>query len=277
MPFTPATGRRLLVRPGADAEAVRAALAAGLLELCRRHEASSVHVTFMPEPECAYLATHGFLRRTDQQFHWENAGYATFDAFLEALSSRKRKTIKRERRDGAGERHQRALADRQRPDRGGLGRVLRLLHGDRLAQMGPALSHPRVLFADRPEHGRPHRAHHGEARRPLDRRRHQFHRLGHAVRPPLGRDRAPSVPAFRDLLLPGDRIRDRQQARPRRGRRPGRAQAGPRLPAGDHPFRPLHRQSRRCGGRSPTTSPASAPMWRRPARSLRRPRRSARI
>ena len=100
VPFTPATGRRLLVRPGADAEQVRSALATGLVELCRRHEASSVHVTFMPEPECAFLASHGFLRRTDQQFHWENAGYATFDAFLEALSSRKRKTIKRERRDG---------------------------------------------------------------------------------------------------------------------------------------------------------------------------------
>ena len=99
VPFTPATGRRLLVPPGPQAELVRAGLAAGLIELCKRHEASSVHVTFMPEPECAFLADQGFLRRTDQQFHWENAGYATFDAFLEALSSRKRKTIKRERRD----------------------------------------------------------------------------------------------------------------------------------------------------------------------------------
>ncbi len=50
VPFTPATGRRLLVRPGPDADAARAALSAGLVELCRRHEASSVHVTFMPEP-----------------------------------------------------------------------------------------------------------------------------------------------------------------------------------------------------------------------------------
>jgi uncharacterized protein len=99
VPFTPATGRRLLVRPGAETEQVRAALAAGLVELCRRHEASSVHVTFMPEPECAYLGSQGFLQRTDQQFHWENGGYPTFDAFLEALSSRKRKTIRRERRE----------------------------------------------------------------------------------------------------------------------------------------------------------------------------------
>ena len=99
VPFTPATGRRLLVRPGSDAPAVQAGLTAGLLELCRRHEASSVHVTFMPEPECTYLVSQGFLRRTDQQFHWENAVYDTFDGFLEALSARKRKTIRRERRD----------------------------------------------------------------------------------------------------------------------------------------------------------------------------------
>jgi len=99
VPFTPATGRRLLVRPGPTAESIKAALAAGLTELCRRHDASGVHVTFMPEDECRYLSGRSFLERTDQQFHWENGGYATFDAFLEALSARKRKTIKRERRD----------------------------------------------------------------------------------------------------------------------------------------------------------------------------------
>jgi predicted N-acyltransferase len=99
VPFTPATGRRLLAPPGPHAEQVRAGLTAGLIELCRRHEASSVHVTFMPKAECEFLNRHGFLHRTDQQFHWENAGYASFDAFLEALSARRRKTIRRERRD----------------------------------------------------------------------------------------------------------------------------------------------------------------------------------
>src|SRR4051812_47825632 len=101
VPFTPATGRRLLVRPGPIAESIKAGLATGLTELCRRHDASGVHVTFMPEDECRYLSGRSFLERTDQQFHWENDGYATFDAFLEALSARKRKTIKRERRDAA--------------------------------------------------------------------------------------------------------------------------------------------------------------------------------
>ena len=97
VPFTPATGPRLLVRPRADASTVRAGLAAGLIELCKLRDASSVHVTFLPDTEWKPLADQGFLHRTDQQFHWENAGYATFDDFLAALAARKRKTIRRER------------------------------------------------------------------------------------------------------------------------------------------------------------------------------------
>jgi uncharacterized protein len=99
VPFTPATGRRLLVRPGPHAEAVGAALADSLIDVCRRSNASSAHVTFMPEGEWDLLGSRGFLKRTHQQFHWENAGYATFDDFLAALASRKRKTIRRERED----------------------------------------------------------------------------------------------------------------------------------------------------------------------------------
>jgi predicted N-acyltransferase len=99
VPFTPATGRRLLVAPGPRSHEVEAALAQGLVELARLRDASSAHVTFMPEPEWHFLAERGFLKRTDQQFHWENAGYATFDDFLGALASRKRKVLKRERRD----------------------------------------------------------------------------------------------------------------------------------------------------------------------------------
>jgi predicted N-acyltransferase len=99
VPFTPAAGPRMLVRPGADEDAIRTALAAGLVELCRRHGASSAHVTFMPEAEWHFLAAHGFLQRTDQQFHWHNAGYASFEEFLSALAARKRKTVKRERRE----------------------------------------------------------------------------------------------------------------------------------------------------------------------------------
>jgi len=99
VPFTPASGRRLLVRPGPDADDIRGGLSAGLVELCRLREASSVHVTFAPIEEWRLLGQRGFLLRTDQQFHWENRGYATFDDFLAELASRKRKAIKRERRD----------------------------------------------------------------------------------------------------------------------------------------------------------------------------------
>ncbi len=99
VPFTPACGRRLLVRPGPHAGEVRNVLAAGLIELCRVERASGVHVTFATEPEFRFLGELGFLQRTDQQFHWENQGYASFDEFLGALAARKRKTIRRERHE----------------------------------------------------------------------------------------------------------------------------------------------------------------------------------
>jgi predicted N-acyltransferase len=101
VPFTPAAGPRLLVHPHADGALVRTALAAGLVELARIREASSAHVTFLPRADWELLGRHGFLQRTDQQFHWENAGYGTFEDFLGALASRKRKVIRRERRMAA--------------------------------------------------------------------------------------------------------------------------------------------------------------------------------
>jgi predicted N-acyltransferase len=99
VPFTPATGPRLLIRDGADAERTGAALANGLVALCGVTHASSVHVTFAPERQWKFLAGHGFLERTDQQFHWHNEGYAGFEDFLGTLASRHRKAIRRERRD----------------------------------------------------------------------------------------------------------------------------------------------------------------------------------
>ncbi|MGB6732560.1 MAG: GNAT family N-acetyltransferase, partial [Xanthobacteraceae bacterium] len=67
--------------------------------LCKLTGASGVHVTFATEPEFSLLGNLGYLQRTDQQFHWENAGFASFDDFLGALTARKRKTIRRERHD----------------------------------------------------------------------------------------------------------------------------------------------------------------------------------
>jgi predicted N-acyltransferase len=99
VPFTPATGPRLLLRQGPDCEAVGRAVAGGLTELCKLSGASGVHVTFATEPEFRLLGELGYLQRTDQQFHWENPGFASFDDFLAALTARKRKTIRRERHD----------------------------------------------------------------------------------------------------------------------------------------------------------------------------------
>jgi predicted N-acyltransferase len=99
VPFTPATGPRLLIRDGVDQGRIATALASGLVALCDATEASSVHVTFAREAEYKFLATHGFLQRTDQQFHWHNQGYGSFEDFLGSLNSRHRKAIRRERRE----------------------------------------------------------------------------------------------------------------------------------------------------------------------------------
>ncbi len=98
VPFTPVPGPRLLLRPGTSNNAARL-LIAGLLEVAKRSGVSSLHVTFPTAAECDALAGAGFLRRIGRQFHWENQGYRSFDEFLAALTARKRKQIKRERRD----------------------------------------------------------------------------------------------------------------------------------------------------------------------------------
>jgi predicted N-acyltransferase len=103
VPFTPATGPRLLIRDGVDQEQIRTALAGGLVGLCDATDASSVHVTFAPEAEAKFLASCGFLQRNDQQFHWRNQGYGSFEDFLATLNSRHRKAIRRERRDALAE------------------------------------------------------------------------------------------------------------------------------------------------------------------------------
>ena len=98
VPFTPVTGPRLLVPAGPEAVRSKQMLTAGLVELCRGG-ASSAHLTFLQEEDAALLGEMGFLRRTDQQFHWTDEGYGDFDGFLGALASRKRKAIRKERQE----------------------------------------------------------------------------------------------------------------------------------------------------------------------------------
>jgi predicted N-acyltransferase len=97
VPFTPATGRRLLARPGPDRQQTEDQIAAALVEITNQLGLSSCHMTFLPEDQWNHLGDIGFLQRTDQQFHWEDDGYGDFDGFLNALASRKRKNLKKER------------------------------------------------------------------------------------------------------------------------------------------------------------------------------------
>ncbi|NRG19181.1 N-acetyltransferase [Rhizobiales bacterium] len=99
VPFTPATGRRFLTGERIDRNVAIAALSGGLTELCTRIGASSAHITFLTRHEWEALDSRGYLRRTDQQFHWLNNGYPDFDGFLDSLASRKRKQIRKERRE----------------------------------------------------------------------------------------------------------------------------------------------------------------------------------
>jgi predicted N-acyltransferase len=93
VPFTPATGPRLLLRdPGAAP-----ALIAAAETLARQNRLSSVHATFLTAEQQAMFAEAGWLMRTGEQFHWSNDGYGDFGDFLGALSSRKRKAIRKER------------------------------------------------------------------------------------------------------------------------------------------------------------------------------------
>jgi uncharacterized protein len=102
VPFTPVTGPRLLAAPAADRAAVERALTAGLRALRAETRASSIHLTFLAQDQAERLARDGLLLRMDQQFHWFNEGYGSFEDFLDALASRKRKAIRRERRDALG-------------------------------------------------------------------------------------------------------------------------------------------------------------------------------
>jgi predicted N-acyltransferase len=101
VPFTPATGPRLLAGQGRDAPSVRETLIAGLKTVSENRGLSSVHATFLPDEDRAAFERAGWLIRIGCQYHWRNADYGGFDDFLGALSSRKRKAIRKERQQVA--------------------------------------------------------------------------------------------------------------------------------------------------------------------------------
>jgi hypothetical protein len=97
VPFTPVTGRRRLVPKGPDEAQLKAALLTGAIQLAEENDLSSLHINFVDTDDAEILANTGLLSRTDQQFRWVNDGYSTFDDFLAALSSAKRKNLRKER------------------------------------------------------------------------------------------------------------------------------------------------------------------------------------
>jgi predicted N-acyltransferase len=101
IPFTPVTAPKLLV-PSGD-PAIERALLTSAETLAERLDASSVHATFVPEAEADLAAAAGWLYRYDTQFHWHNHDYDSFEGFLDTLSSRHRKVVRRERRDALPE------------------------------------------------------------------------------------------------------------------------------------------------------------------------------
>jgi len=97
VPFTPVTGRRLLTKPGPDQSRLGNALISAAIQVAAQNDFSSLHVNFVDPAQAAQLDELGLLIRNDQQFHWRNDGYESFDAFLAALSSAKRKNLRKER------------------------------------------------------------------------------------------------------------------------------------------------------------------------------------
>jgi uncharacterized protein len=99
VPFTPATGPRILIRPDQDRSRIFAAFAQAIPQLCGALPVSGAHVLFLPEAESGALSRLGFAERRGVQFHWENPGYDSFDDFLSRMNSKRRNQVKRERRE----------------------------------------------------------------------------------------------------------------------------------------------------------------------------------
>ena len=218
-------------------QGARDALIGSLRELRKQTKTSSIHVTFPTAEDAERLSEAGFLIRTGEQFHFSLPRLS----LVSRISSRRSRRASARRSNASGA--MRSLGDVA--IEWVTGSSIRSEHWDAFFKF--------YMHTGSRKWGRPYltRAFFDQigatladrvllvmARRagPLHRRRDQFHRRRRALRPQLGRDRAPAVPSFRGLLLPGDRLRASPRIAAGRGRRPGRAQARARLPPGAHLF-----------------------------------------
>ena len=101
VPFTPATGPRLLAAPGEDRSRIVQGLVAAAVELTEQASLSSAHWLFTDEAETGSLAELPLLRRTGCQFHWHNPGFRDLQDYLDAFTSKRRKQVRKERREAA--------------------------------------------------------------------------------------------------------------------------------------------------------------------------------
>jgi hypothetical protein len=97
VPFTPATGRRLLVAPGEDRTEMARVAAGALQDLCAAEGIHSIHALHLPEEDAREMEEAGFALRVDFQYHWTNPGYASLDEFLARFTAKRRSAIRRER------------------------------------------------------------------------------------------------------------------------------------------------------------------------------------
>ena len=175
------------------------------MQLAERNAISSLHLTFVTDEEWEFGGEIGLLQRTDQQFHWLNHGYRTWDDFLAALASRKRKNLRKERAraiENGIEIHW-LTGDAIEPEHWDAFWIFYQDTGSRkwgrpyLTREFFDLAHERLRDDIPAGHVPPCRA--------LDRRCPEPGRPPHALWPLLGLHRGSPLPAFRDLLLPGHR------------------------------------------------------------------------
>ncbi len=99
VPFTPATGPRVLVRPDADAERMALAAAEGVRRLVDANKISGAHILFLPPEQAEHFDRAGFVQRWGVQYQWRNQGFRNFEDFLSTFPSKRRTQIRRERRE----------------------------------------------------------------------------------------------------------------------------------------------------------------------------------
>ena len=213
VPFTPHTGRRFLTAPGADRAGLINLLGLALTSICEDNKLSSVHVNFCAPDEAAALAPIGFMERLGYQYHWHNAGFTTFDDYLNRLKHKRRTAVRHERAamDEQGV-HIRVIAGEEIPDkmfaemyRIYCSTIEKLYWGRQYLTRGIFRPHPQDVQA---QHGL-----HRRIRGPrAGRRRRQPGKSERDVRPLLGMLPRGPLPALQRLLLRRHRALDSDTA-----------------------------------------------------------------